>query len=779
MLCDLNWRRLRIASVSEARFEKAEEGVGDGHAVGTDSVIEGFSGDMTDTRTGAWKAESQSASTVSHNPAVVLDDSMSDEYSRDIESKVKNLEKPGDAMSGGYSGDIESNLGDLVERPDDSMSSNGNSGDIISDPRETVRPEDSESSRDSGDTESDLRNPMNSNSGYSSVVPRHSNSKKRNGVDEVESSVGFGGVKLRTDSMEWDSGNILDSASKRLRVKLASSFAGKIYPTHKKRIQKLPERFVAMTAMDAEPTFPKTYREAMALNDREYWLEAMNEEIQSLNSHQTWELVDLPKNAKVLGTRWVLTIKKDAEGFLSRYKARLVAQGFAQIQGVNVWETYAPVANAPYVRFLLAFANSNGYEVDQIDVSTAFLYGSIEEEIYVRQPPGFEDPKNPEKVCKLKRSLYGLKQAPRVWHEHLTKSLEALGYKKLVSDNSIFVKKFGENVDIIVIYVDDILLLSRNKNRNKEIIRKLRKKYKLREETSKNLYLGMKITRENGILSISHEQKILELLKEFRLEKCKVAATPMESNFNHLVYLDHVSTDQTAQYTDVKLQARYQSLIGSLLYIANMTRPDISFAVGLLCRYVQKPKKLHWIAALRVLRYLKGTLKLVLTFDANKDNLLSVGYTDSDFGGCQITRKSTSGMCFMYSGGAIMWSSRKQPVIAQSTAEAEYVAISEGLKWGIALKQLCGELGLFNLSGVVKLFCDNQSAMAIGNNDSSLGRIKHIDIRYHFIKDMIAKGMLKLEFIQSGEMIADIFTKPLARVSFEKHRDALGLKLWK
>ena len=510
---------------------------------------------------------------------------------------------------------------------------------------------------------------------------------------------------------------------------------------------------------------PKSIEEAITCPESTKWLQAMETEMRSLKSNDVWELVELPAGKKAVGSKWVYKVKTGADGSLERYKARLVAQGFTQKYGSDYDETFCPVVRQESLRALTALSVQYSLKLHQVDVTTAFLNGNLEEEVYMTQPKGFVTEGEEHLVCKLKKSIYGLKQSPRCWNTALDSHLKEMGFTQSTSDPCIYVDAGGD-VFYIGVYVDDIVLAGRTDNRIKEVKTALSRKFDIKDMGKLHHFLGMTVVQDEEQKSVWIGQPAYteNLLKKFGMHDCKPVSTPMDIGSKLVIATDEdVCVDQQL----------YQSAIGSLMYLSVSSRPDITYAVGNLARFSSKPTKEHWTALKRVLRYLKGTMKHGILY-SQKGSGECVGYSDADWAGDINDRKSTSGYVFQISGGAITWKSKKQGCVALSTAEAEYIALSSAVQESVWLRRLTSELGSPPKTPTT-IFEDNQSAIAMTKNPQFHGRAKHIDIKYHFIREQVNCGNVQLKYCPTGEMTADIFTKALSREQFCKLRDKAGI----
>ena len=524
-----------------------------------------------------------------------------------------------------------------------------------------------------------------------------------------------------------------------------------------------------MTSLVAETGEPKSTREA--LNDRN-WYNAMKSEISSLEKNETWDLVPRPQGKNIVGSRWVYKIKRNSDGSINRYKARLVAQGYSQVQGVDYNEVFSPVARFSAIRSLLAIANENNYEIHQMDVETAFLNGTLDYEIYMEQPKGFQDPNKPDHVCRLKKSLYGLKQSARCWNATLDDYLLSEGYTKSDADDCIYVKLIRSNdiehFVILAVYVDDVVPISDDVEILASEKAKLKERFVMVDNGEIDYLLGLLIKRDRNErkLSISQPCYLENILERFNMTSCNPVATPMETGrkFSKL-------SDDEAPFTDTQL---YQQAVGCLMYAATTTRPDIASAIGILAQYMSAPSMNHWSGIKRILRYIKGTLKYGLLFTAGDTRNHLVGYSDSDWAGDIDTRRSTSGYSFLIGCSLVSWSSRKQATVAKSSTEAEYVALSFATQEAIWLRRLLRSIGC-SADSTTTIYEDNQGAIELSRNPKHHNRTKHIDTSFHFTRERVVSKEVSVQYCPTSEMIADAMTKALPRNSFQKLRNYMGV----
>ena len=481
--------------------------------------------------------------------------------------------------------------------------------------------------------------------------------------------------------------------------------------------------------------------------------------------NNTWDLVELPEGREAIGSKWVFKVKHDSCGKVDRFKGRLVAKGYSQQYGIDFEETFAPVVRFSAIRTLLAFAVNNNMIVHQMDVVTAFLNGELQEEIYMQQPPGYEVPGKENLVCKLKKSLYGLKQSPRCWNKSFQEFMRELGLKQSSADPCVFIQDETESMTIVAVYVDDLIVMSTSPEKLDATKKALSERFKMKDMGPLHYCLGVSVVQNAGGIWLHQKQYILSMLLRFGLVDAKPASTPADPNVR-LVKDDGVSK----QLED---KALYQSMVGSLLYAAMATRPDITQAVGAVSKFCAQPTEAHLTAVKRVLRYLSGTKELALRYRKSEEP--PIGYSDADWAGDHDDRHSTSGNLFMFGGGAICWSSKKQAVVALSTSEAEYISLSAAAQETAWLQKLLLDLRMS--SHPITMMEDNQGAIALAKNPIAHSRSKHIDIRFHFIREAQENGLIQIKYCPTEDMLADLLTKPLPRNTFERLRQFLGMEL--
>jgi ATP-binding cassette subfamily B (MDR/TAP) protein 1 len=404
-------------------------------------------------------------------------------------------------------------------------------------------------------------------------------------------------------------------------------------------------------------------------------------------------------------------------------------------------------------------------------VKTAFLHGELEEEIYMLQPEGFAETGKENLVCRLNKSLYGLKQAPRCWYKRFDSFIISLGYNRLSSDHCTYYKRFEENdvFIILLLYVDDMLVIGPNKDRVQELKAQLAREFDMKDLGPANKILGMQIHRDRSKRKIWLSQKnyLKKILRRFNMQDCKPISTPLPVNFK---LSSSMSPSNEAERMEMS-RVPYASAVGSLMFAMICTRPDIAQAVGAASRYMANPGREHWNTIKRILRYIKGTSDVALCYGGSEFTVR--GYVDSDFAGDLEKRKSTTGYVFIIAGGAVSWVSKLQTVVALSTTEAEYMAATQACKEAIWMKKLMEELG--HKQENILLYCDSQSALHIARNPAFHSRTKHIDVQYHFVREVVEDGSVDFQKVHTKENPADALTKPVNTDKYIWCRSSYGL----
>nr|AAV44166.1 putative polyprotein [Oryza sativa Japonica Group] len=495
-----------------------------------------------------------------------------------------------------------------------------------------------------------------------------------------------------------------------------------IVDTRKSKRQRVAKSFGDDYIVYLVDDTPRTIEEAYSSPDADYWKEAVRSEMDSIMSNGTWEVVECPYGCKPVGCKWVFKKKLRPDGTIEKYKVRLVAKGYTQKEGEDFFDTYSPVARLTTIRVLLALAASHGLLVHQMDVKTAFLNGELEEEIYMDQPDGYVLEGQEGMMCKLLKSLYGLKQAPKQWHEKFDTTLTSAGFVVNEADKCVYYRYGGGEGVILCLYVDDILIFG----------------------TSLNV--------------------IEEVLSRFGYSDCKPVPTPYDPSVL-LRKNQRIARDQL----------RYSQIIGSLMYLASATRPDISFAVSKLSRFVSNPEDDHWQALKRVMRYLKGTMSYGIHYTGYPKVL--EGYSDSNWISDADEIKATSEYAFTLGGGAVSWKSCKQTILTRSTMEAELTALDTATVEAEWLRELLMDLPVVEkVVPAILMNCDNQTVIIkVNSSKDNMKSSRHIKRRLKSVRKQKNSGVIALDYVQTARNLADQFTKGLPRNVIDSASREMGL----
>jgi hypothetical protein len=480
----------------------------------------------------------------------------------------------------------------------------------------------------------------------------------------------------------------------------------------------------------------------------------------------------LPPGCKALKGMLVFAIKVNGT-----YKARLVIKGCAQRLGRDYNETFSPVARSASLRLVTAVAVRDGLTLYAADFTAAFLNGKLEEEIYMEQPDGWvAPPEHKGSYLKLVRSLYGLKQAGRVWYECLSSALLELGFIRFDSDNCVFMRRRKDTgLILLAVHVDDLTGAAPNDAAWDSFCAELNTKYELKNLGRAKEILGLEIMQDikAGTASITQRRYIEDLARQYGVYDLPPLSLPLSPR-------ERFSKAQCPSTEEEKTHMKtfpYLALVGALLFICCQTRPDVAYAVCTLSRFSANPGAAHWEALIGILRYLRHTSTIGISYSRAGSRELSI-YSDADWGMCPDTYKSTTGWAVVLCGGLVNWSSKLQSVVAQSTMEAEFVAMSMACREGYWTRSWLGELnGLLADKRMppTPLFCDNQAAIAITLNPESHQMAKHIAIRYHYVRDQVAQREYKVHHIPSRDQLADFLTTPTSKEVFYHCRAQAGI----
>lgn len=519
----------------------------------------------------------------------------------------------------------------------------------------------------------------------------------------------------------------------------------------------------AMLVDTSSNDVPLSFKGIYGREDEECWMRAIHEELDSLRANETWDVVQQPPNVKVITSKWIFKKKFDKDGNLDRYKARVVARGFMQREGIDFQETYAPVAKLATIRFLLVIGIQFDYCFYHMDVITAFLHGDLDQPVYMKPPDGVNI--DDGMVLKLKKSLYGLKQSPKCWNNRFHQFVTGLSFKRSEADYCLYVKKNENGTIYLLLYVDDLLICGDFKLGIQQFKSQLLSEFRMKDLGELEYFMGMqiKIDRELGKVTISQSTFIENILKRFNMQACNSVSTPMES-----------ATKLCKPDKSEKGIAEYRQLVGSLMYLMLGSLPDLCFSVSYFSRFQDCAEMVHWNCLKRVLRYIRGTASYELVYRRDTNTVPLKGFVDSDWANDAGDRRSTSGFLFQVYGNTVSWSTRKQGLVALSTTEAEYIAAASAISEALWLKKLFSDIGI-PLTSPTPIMEDNQGCLFIAKNPETK-RSKHVDVKYHMVRENVWKKEVDLIYVPSEDQIADILTKPLNRNQFQKFCRMMGLE---
>jgi hypothetical protein len=535
----------------------------------------------------------------------------------------------------------------------------------------------------------------------------------------------------------------------------------------------LPQALERAFAARSDESEPRTLRDVLKRPDANLWYQAAVKEMEAHIENGTWELVKLPPGRKVIGSRWVFKVKCNADSSVKCYKARVVAQGFSQRPGVDFDETFAPTTKWAALRVIFALATLGDWELESVDISNAYLNGELKDvEVYMHQPEGFAE-KDDTWVARLLKGLYGLKQGGQEWFKRLEEVLSQLGFSCIRADGLIFIwEKDGVQV-ICPIFVDDITFASKSKSKIAALKVELAKHFKLRNLGPTTFQLGVEVIRDckARTLHLTQHRYCLDLLERYGFVDCSPVSTPMDPG----VCLSTSQSPSTPEDEAFMRTVPYVSAIGVLMYLAIVTRPDIAYAVGVLCCFMACPRPEHWKAIKHLFCYLRGTCDFRLTYKPEPSAPYPFyAYSNADHGANLDNGRSTSAYVVKIGSGAVSWSSRLQSIVALSTTEAEFVAAASAGQEVVWMRTLLGELG-FPISGPSLLLLDNQSAIQVGKNPKHHGHMKHLNLRFYWLRNIVVAGQIVLRYVPTADMAADLLTKGLARIKVATAWPQLGL----
>ena len=515
----------------------------------------------------------------------------------------------------------------------------------------------------------------------------------------------------------------------------------------------------------ADLSGPSPFEAAVSGPDQVHWRKAIHAELESMRLRGVFRAAKLPNGQRAIGTKWVFKIKRKADGSIEKYKARLVAKGFKQKYGIDYTETFSPVVKYVTLRMIIAIAKHFGWTLDQLDVVTAFLYGVMKEQVFCVIPEGVELDSAFD-CLELVKAIYGLKQASRVWNETFDEFVCSIGFQVSGFDPCLYIKIVEDQCVLVLVYVDDVLVTGSSLELIARTKADLKTRFEMTDSGKCAFVLGIELLDgADGSVKMCQRRYVDDILKRFGMEDCKAVASPVDMS-SRLVSSDAAT----------KVDAPFREAVGALMHLTTATRPDIAYAVGYVSRFMENPQEDHWIAVKRILRYLQGTKTHGINYKPS-DKIDFRGYSDADWAGDLADRKSTSGYVFMLLGAPVSWGSKKQPSVSLSTSEAEYIALSLAIQEGKWIHRLlCEIMTAANEDGPELVIReDNQSCIKMTKNPVNHGRAKHIDIKYHHIRDEVKRGEVKLEYCETTVMLADIMTKGLHGPRHKDLTTALGI----
>lgn len=495
----------------------------------------------------------------------------------------------------------------------------------------------------------------------------------------------------------------------------------------------------------------------------------MGDEIKIINDRKVWYLCKIPKNAKPLGCRWVYTVKRNENGEIARYKARLVAQGYKQVKGETYDETFSPVVNFGVIRFFFSLLVScKGWSHCQCDVKGAYLYAPLSEDIYMTQPPGFVEKGKENYVCKLNKALYGLHQSGREWYFELNKILLAIGFVKFEWCNCVYV--FGSDV-VLLLYVDDIVIFGKSDNRISKVLKLLEKHFDLKILGRTRKLLGVDFEENNGLLLIHQLSYIEEVFQRFKDFNPPVSSLPIAKG---TVFSKTQCPQSQCEITEMQ-KVPYRNLLGCLSFLANRTRPDIAYAVNIFSQFQSNPGMMHWSGLLRLLGYVNLSRNVKLNLNCKNSHIIA--YSDADFAANRDDRTSMGGQLILLDSSPIMWRTFKHKNVSLSTMESEFVSMTETAKellWFDHILNECSNKKIINDHKLKSLLLvDNMATLDFVKSPIENHRSKHIDVKLFFIRDLYYKNTFNMRYINSKSNLADPFTKPLTKQDLNKFKDCI------
>ncbi|MBW0494582.1 hypothetical protein O181_034297 [Austropuccinia psidii MF-1] len=510
---------------------------------------------------------------------------------------------------------------------------------------------------------------------------------------------------------------------------------------------------------------PSTYHGALKSDNKSEWMKAIEKELSTMDKMDVWDIIDLKKEYKLVGTTWVFKLKRNHLNQIIERKACLCAQGFTQTPGIDFNNTYAPTGRLNSLRALIAHAFINKLDFHQVDVKSAFLNAPLTEVVYLSIPQGLNIDRH-QFCLRLKKAIYGLKQAPLAWYTRLKFWLQSVRFMTCKLDPCIFHRKDPEDLWIYV-HVDDFALFRKNLHIFKK---EIHDEFDIKDMGPADLLLGIKINQQEKSITLDQHHFIEALLDSYGMQDFKAVSTPLVPN----KHLGPATEDKRNAFDSV--QVNFRSAVGSINYLSTATRPDLSFAVSSLSQYLEKPGIQHWKEFLHVLRYLQSTREVGLCYSRiGRPGL--VAFSDADWGNCRVTRRSTSGFLAQLHGCLIFWKMRKQPSVSISTAKAEYKSLCDLTSELLWFRQWCQEACIFQFDAAITIWEDNQSCINTANGSCNLNnkRMKHVDIQLHFVKEAIEADLIRLQYASTANMLADFLTKSVPKPTLQRALTELGV----
>ncbi|SOV04864.1 uncharacterized protein UDID_17218 [Ustilago sp. UG-2017a] len=506
-----------------------------------------------------------------------------------------------------------------------------------------------------------------------------------------------------------------------------------------------------------------TLGEAMNSEDAQLWKEAIRKELEGLEAMGTWKVVHQPPGVPLVDSKVVLRLKLDANGVPVKHKARLVARGFTQREGIDYQETFSPVAPLGAIRAILALAVQNNWEVHALDITMAYLNSTLKEAIYMKPPEG--SGVAPGQVYKVVKGLYGLKQSGREWNQEFDRSLRRMGFFQVECAPCIYTKGQGKDMAIVVIYIDDTLVIAPRLETVLRVKKQIGQRWKMEDSGEVSHFLGIKISRNRVMhtMTIGQSGYIDQVLAKHLDKRTKPTMVPMQS------------IPEGTLVASAAQQKEYPVIVGKLLWVANSTQPDLSLTVGVLARHMREPSQEHYQAAQRVLRYLESTKEVGLVYRANESQEPLVAHSDANWASdATIQRRSTSGSVALVYGNPVAWKSATQKCVSLSAVEAEFIAATEATREVLFLKQLLRSIGI--ATGTPTVYSDNTGCIQVSKDPAQHWKLKHIDTKYHFIHNNVQEGRVQIKYMDTTRNLADVLTKPIGRQAMQQARSRLHLQ---